>query len=75
MTDAHRQFFADLYHFYERYEHPPAYSGDEAFRAWWAQLIDDGQQLAEKYSADPSAAGMIFGVIDGIQEAYKATLP
>lgn len=72
MTDEHRQFFVDLYHFYERHEHPPNYSQDEAFKAWWAALMEDGSALCRKYSADPAAASMIFGVIDGIQEAYKA---
>ena len=71
MEDTHRQFFADLYHFYERHEHPPNYSQDEAFKAWWAALIEDAEALCRKYKDQPSAAGMIFGVVDGIQEEYK----
>lgn len=72
MTDEHQVFFADLYNFFEKYEQPPPYSDDEPFKMWWAHMMDDAQALAAKYNAIPSALEMIFGVIDGIQDEYKA---
>ena len=68
MTDAHRQFFADLYHFYERHEQPPDWSEDPSFSSWWNDLMKDGEQLAAKWKDDPAAFNMIAGVIDGIQD-------
>lgn len=72
MTDSHRQFFADLYHFFERHEQPPGYSEDPSFAAWWRELMEDAEKLNRQYKDMPEAFGMIAGVIDGIQEAYKA---
>lgn len=71
MTDAHRQFFADLYHFYERYEHPPDWSEDESFLGWWSAMWDDAERLAAQYREDPAAYSMIYGVIQGIEDEYK----
>jgi hypothetical protein len=72
MTKERRQFFADLYHFFERHEQPPDWSEDPSFNSWWSDLMKDGEQLAAKWKNDPAAFNMIAGVIDGIQDIYKA---
>ena len=72
MTKERRQFFADLYHFFERHEQPPDGSEDPSFNIWWNDLMKDGEQLAAKWKDDPAAFNMIAGVIDGIQDIYKA---
>lgn len=68
MTDKNTEIMRDAFRLLSAFETVPA----EEDSAYWGSLTKKGQQMAEKWGNDPIAVNLVLGIIDGLQDKYKA---